>query len=81
MPTSEPLNTIPLQQFINQVKQADAGRQKEVRLDIQQAKKLAFTLGEVMSRLEGDLESLIKESQSNNAEVIEISIDGGNNWK
>jgi pyocin large subunit-like protein len=70
-----------LQQFINQVKQADAGRQKEVRLDIQQAKKLAFTLGEVMSRLEGDLESLIKESQSNNAEVIEISIDGGNNWK
>ena len=81
MPTVEPLNPIPLQQFINQVKQADAGRQKEIRMDIQQAKKLAFTLGEVMSRLEGDLEKLVKESQSNNDEVIEINLDSGNNWK
>lgn len=83
MPTVEPLNTIPLQQFINQVKQADAGQQKEVRIDIQQAKKLAFTLGEVMSRLEGDLEKLVKESQSNDteAEVIKINMDGGGNWK
>lgn len=81
MPTVEPLNPIPLQQFINQVKQADASRQKEIRMDIQQAKKLAFTLGEVMSRLEGDLEKLVKESQSNNDEVIEINLDSGNNWK
>ena len=81
MPTVEPLNTISLQQFINQVKQADAGRQKEIRMDIQQAKKLAFTLGEVMSRLEGDLEKLVKESQSDNDEVIEINLDSGNNWK
>lgn len=83
MPTVEPLNTIPLQQFINQVKQTDASRQKEVRIDIQQAKKLAFTLGEVMSRLEGDLEKLVKESQSNDteAEVIKINMDGGGNWK
>jgi len=81
VPTVEPLNPIPLQQFINQVKQADAGRQKEIRMDIQQAKKLAFTLGEVMSRLEGDLEKLVKESQSNNDEVIEINLDSGNDWK
>ena len=81
MPTVEPLNTIPLQQFINQVKQADAGRQKEIRMDIQQAKKLAFTLGEVMSRLEGDLEKLVKESQNSNNEVIEINLDSGNDWK
>jgi len=81
VPTVEPLNPIPLQQFINQVKQADASRQKEIRMDIQQAKKLAFTLGEVMSRLEGDLEKLVKESQSNNDEVIEINLDSGNDWK
>jgi hypothetical protein len=77
----EPLNTVPLQQFIQQVKQADAGRQKELRLDIQQAKNLAFTLGIVMSRLEGDLEKLITTSANGDNDVIQISMDGGAGWK
>jgi hypothetical protein len=42
---NEPLNTAPIQQFISQVKGADAGHAKEIKLNIQQAKSLAFTLG------------------------------------
>ena len=81
MPSVEPLNTLPLQQFIQQVKQADAGRQKELRLDIQQAKNLAFTLGIVMSRLEGDLEKLLASEANGDNEVIQISMDAGTGWK
>ena len=41
----EPLNTIPLQQFLNAVKAAEQSRAREVKLDIATAKNLAFTLG------------------------------------
>lgn len=81
MQNVEPLNTLPLQKFIQDVKQADAGRQKELRLDIQQAKNLAFTLGAVMARMEGDLERLVSEKASGADEVIQISMDAGAGWK
>jgi len=78
---AEPLNTLPIQKFIQDVKQADAGRQKEVKIDIQQAKNLAFTLGGVMARLEGDLEKLVIDKTNNANEVIQISMDPGAGWK
>lgn len=65
----EPLNTQPLQQFIAVVKQADAGRSKEVKIPIDQAKNIAFTLGMVMARLEGDLEKFVKENSSSNEDI------------
>lgn len=79
MSTQEPLNTAPIQQFIQQVKQADTGQAKEVKLTMQQAKGLAFTLGIVMARLQGDMEKFIKENASTE-EVIEVQMDGGNKW-
>jgi hypothetical protein len=78
--TVEPLNTIPLQQFLNAVKAAENSRAKEVKLDIATAKNLAFTIGIVMSRLHGDLEKLVAESKSNDNEVIEINLDGGSKF-
>jgi|TARA_B110000977_G_scaffold175637_1_gene230517 hypothetical protein len=78
--TNEPLNTNPIQQFIQQVKTADASRSNEVRLDIQNAKRLAFTLGEVMTRLNGDLEQIIARKNSGADDVIQINMDGGNKW-
>ena len=80
MQTIEPLNTIPLQQFLNAVKAAENSRAKEVRLDIANAKNLAFTLGIVMSRLHGDLEKLVAESKDNSNETIEINLDGGSKF-
>lgn len=80
MQTLEPLNTIPLQQFLNAVKSAENSRAKEIKLDIVTAKNLAFTLGIVMSRLHGDLEKLVAESKNSSEEVIEINLDGGSKF-
>ena len=80
MSTIEPLNTIPLQQFLNAVKAAENSRAKEVKLDISTAKNLAFTLGAVMSRLHGDLEKLVAESKNSSDEVISITMDGGSKF-
>ena len=82
MPAVDPLNTAPVQQFIQQVKNAENSRSKDVRMDITQAKNLAFTLGVVMSRLHGDLEKLVADSKSSDSEeVIQVQLDGGTGWK
>lgn len=75
--SSNPINTIPLQQFIQQVKMADMGQQKEVKLDIRTAKLLAFTLGEVTSKLTQDYDSLVHILKQPNNEVITVELDGG----
>ena len=80
MQTAEPLNTIPLQLFIQQVKSAEASQARELKLNIADAKNLAFTLGIVMSRLEGDLEKLVNQN-TGAEEKIEINLDGGSGWK
>ena len=77
---NDPLNTAPIQQFISQVKSADAGQAKEVKLNIQQAKRLAFTLGEVMTRLNGDLEKILARKNSGADDVIQVNMDSGSNW-
>ena len=79
--STEPINTMPIQQLIQMVKVAEQSRAKEVRLDIAQAKTLAFTLGEVMSRLHGQLEELVKQAnKEKQEEVIEVQMDGGSSW-
>jgi hypothetical protein len=80
VPGVEPLNTIPLQQFLNAVKAAEQSRAREVKLDIATAKNLAFALGIVMTRLHGDLEKLVVESKNSGDEVIQINLDGGSKF-
>lgn len=78
-----PLNTIPIQQFINQVKSAESSKQREVRLDIDSAKQLALTLGIVMSRLTTDMETIIDKilsEKKDDSEVITVKLDGGSGW-
>jgi hypothetical protein len=77
----EPINTIPLQQFIQKVKSADSGNAREVKLDITTAKNLAFTLGIVMARMNGDLEKFVKENAGGNLDDITIELgSGGSDW-
>jgi hypothetical protein len=77
----EPLNTLPIIQFLQQVKQADGSKSPEVRIPIDRAKSLAFTLGIVMTRLEGDLEKLIADSKSTDAnEVVNIVTNPKTGW-
>ena len=80
MQTVKPLNTIPLEQFIDKVKIAENAKKKEVTIEIKDAKNLDFTLASEMTRLHGDLEKL--EDQANKTEeVVNITMDGGSKWK
>lgn len=78
---SEPLNTLPIQQFIKTVEQLDKANQKEVKLTMTTARTLANTLGIVMSRLAGNYEDLLRNSSSNTStEDIKVELDGGSGW-
>jgi hypothetical protein len=74
----DPLNTSEIERFISAVKNAENSRAKELRIDIQNAKNLAYTLGIVMSRLHGDLEKLVVSQEDN--QTIEIKLDQGSGW-
>jgi len=79
---TDPINTLPIQQFISSVKSADASNAREIKLDTQSAKRLAFTLGEVLARLNGDLEELLikKASGDDDKVVVQFGSTEGN-WK
>lgn len=75
---SNPINTLPIQQFIQQVRSAELGQQREIKLDIKTAKMLAFCLAEINAKLVEDLDSVIKKLESNaNTGTITVSMDGG----
>lgn len=79
--STEPLNTLPIIQYLQQVKQADTSKSAEVRIPIDRAKSLAFTLGIVMARLEGDLEKLVIENKSSNTdELVSIVTNPKTGW-
>ena len=82
MQTNEPINTIPIQQFIQIVKTAESSNQKEIRIPLTQAKALAYALGTVMANHQGRLEKLIIDNKSSpNDEVVTVTMDGGSDWK
>jgi len=58
---SNPINTLPIQQFIQQVKSAELSQQKEVKIDIKSAKMLAFSLGEITAKLLEDQDELLSK--------------------
>ena len=72
-----PINTIPIQQFIQQVKAADLSQQREIKLDIKTAKALAYCLGEISAKLLEDYDTIIKRLESNTGAAVTIQMDGG----
>lgn len=74
-----PINTIPLQQFMQQVKAAELAQQKEVKLDIKSAKLLALAIGEISAKLIEDMDTLLAKIQESNTGGGDITIrmDGG----
>jgi len=71
------INTYPVQQFIEQVKIADMTQQREIKLDIKTAKTLAFTLGEMASKLNQDYETFISRFSDSSNQNIEVRMEGG----
>lgn len=76
----QPINTSPITQFINLVKSAETSRQKEVRMDIDKAKKLHYCLTEMLARHTENLENLLVSKTDSSDTVIDIQMDGGNSW-
>ena len=76
---NQPINTAPVENFIKKVKTADSSRSLEIRMSINEAKVLAFTLGIMSTRLHGDLEKLIV-NLNKEEEIIQVNMDGGKNW-
>lgn len=75
---SNQINTMPIQQFIQQVKAAELGQQREIKLDIKTAKILAFCLGELSSRLVQDYEEILSKIQSRqDSDSVSVQMDGG----
>jgi hypothetical protein len=75
---NKPINTFPLQQFIEQVKIASMSQQREIKLDMHTAKTLALTIGEVSVKLLQDYDRLLVELKSNNNnDIVELKMDGG----
>jgi hypothetical protein len=74
---SDKINTIAIQTFMNQVRGADMGNQREIRMDIATAKSLSHTLALVMTRLSGNYEGLIQTVQKSEP-TVQVRMDGGN---
>ena len=74
---SNPINTFPIQQFIQQVRSAELSQQKEIKLDIKTAKTLAFCLGEVSAKLLEDYDTMLKQLQQSQGSEITVKMDGG----
>lgn len=72
-----PINTVPIQQFLQQVKAAELSQQREVKLDIKTAKILAFCLGEVSAKLLEDYDTILKRLEQNTGSAVTVQMDGG----
>jgi hypothetical protein len=72
-----PINTAPVQQFIQQVKAADMSQQRDIKLDIKTAKALAFTLGEISAKLLEDYDAILRRLEQNAGGTISVQMDGG----
>jgi hypothetical protein len=72
------INLTPFTQFIQQVRSAESGQIKEIKLSIQQARMLSLALAECMDKLNTDYETMFNElKRSQDTEVVTVAMDGG----
>jgi hypothetical protein len=72
------INTIPIQQFIQLVKAADLGQQREIKMDIKTAKTLMYCISEVNNLLLSDFSAIMSKRDSTSNDSVVINMDGGN---
>jgi hypothetical protein len=70
----KPLNTIPIESFLDKARIAIKSNQKSITLDIKEITALADSLSVVMTRMTGELDKIINVRS---AEKTEIRMDGG----
>jgi hypothetical protein len=74
---SNPINTYPITSLIQQIKAADISQQKEIRIDIKNAKLLSYALAEILSKVNQDYELLLKNLQKSTGDTVTVQLDGG----
>ena len=72
----KPLNTLPIEDFLNTARIAVKSNQKQVILDIKQVQSLSDSLAIVMTRLAGELDQVIS-SGAGQSDNIQVKMDGG----
>ena len=74
----EPINTIPIQQFIQNVKAAESNKSREVKMSLSEAKLLSHSIAMAMARLNGDLEEFLSNIENKDlGNDIEVEVNGG----
>jgi hypothetical protein len=72
---TQPLNTLPIEMYLEKARIARKSGQKSVNIGIEEATLLADSLAQVMTRLAGDLDAIVQNVQQQ--EDIVIKMDGG----
>jgi hypothetical protein len=75
---TQPINTLPIELFLEKARIARKSSQKTVNLPIDEAVLLADSLASVMTRLAGNLDAEVQENKNAEGEPIVIRMDGGN---
>lgn len=73
----KPLNTLPIEMFLEKARIASKSGQKNLNLDIKDVVALSDSLATVMTRLSGKLDEVIANAASQEA-TITVEMDGGN---
>jgi len=70
----KPLNTLPIEEFLNKARVALKANQKDMTLSIKEVADLQNSLSIVMTRLTGELDQIASQSGSGD---IQIKMNGG----
>lgn len=72
------INLTPVTQFIQLLRAAELGQNKEVKMPIQQARMLSLALAEMIDKLNQDYESMYNALKSSvDTGIVTVSMDGG----
>ena len=72
------INLTPVTQFIQLLRAAELGQNKEVKMSIQQARMLSLALAEMMDKMNHDYESMYNALKSSvDTGVVTVTMDGG----
>jgi ATP-dependent exoDNAse (exonuclease V) beta subunit len=73
----KPLNTVPIEDFLNKARISIKSNQKNMVLDHKEVADLYNSLAVVMTRLSGELEQILG-SQTTQSASADVKMDGGN---
>ena len=78
MQSKNKIQTLPIEDFIGQVRTAKSSQQKQIVLPMREAEKLADSLAQTMIRLAGIQEEIIEAYKSvQQSQTVNVEMDGG----